>query len=483
MPQGVRIERSPGEVFTLRREFPGAHPFYYRVGYGRLEWSDDLSALVPRAAWPRLDPGHLLTLVHGTAPAPDATPVPEVQRLAVGTVARVDASGVTVTRRVPEMPAPAPGLAQAVGDALSELGAQYAIAYSGGLSSAFTAVSALEAGHRPVLLHADFGEAFRRAPVPNVPDLPDVPDVPGLTTCRVPVDPSELLDHRSITGDEPFPPLPDTEVSSRLVARLSGAAGLPVAAGALLEDLTAITLPEADAGVRGRRLLACEPFHITGTLRGLSEARELMSRGAVFAPGLGGREIPDEQPVGMPPPPKPLGAALVPVLTEAGEAAYASAQLATMALWKEHLDFLPTALGRVVAGLAERGGGGGAVLPALDPTVIATVASLRRGRLGRIHRGSFRTHLPLYEALERHRISGVRRSAPGHWLRVAAAVHLRREREKVIARMTYSSPLADMGLVDPRKVTDILRDAHRLTDHALPLLRAVWLDQWLRGRS
>ncbi|MER8072341.1 hypothetical protein ABTZ59_29025 [Streptomyces sp. NPDC094034] len=474
LPRGVRVERSSAASFVLSRDLPGTRPVYYRVDYGRLEWGDDLSSFLQKSARPSLDPGRLLTLVHGMAPAPDATPVPGVHRLAVGTVARVDATGVTVTRRVPELPKTRTGLVQAVGDALGTLGGEYAIAYSGGLSSAFAALSAREAGHRPVLLHADFGSALRRRPTP---------EIPGFPTRRVSVELSGLLDHHSITGDEMFPPLPDIEVPQRLTARLMDAAGLPVAHGGLLEDLTSIRLPEADAGSRGWRLLGCEPFHITDTLRNLAEARELISRGAVFAPGLGGREIPDKQPVGMASPPKPLGASPMPGLTRAGEEAYSSSQLAMMALWKDHLDFLPPVLGRVIAGLEERGDGG-ALLPALDPVVLAAVAALPPSKLGRISRGTFTTHLPLHKALRKHRISGASRSTPGQWIRLAAAAHLRRARAELIARMEDDDcPLADMGLVDPNKIMEILRDSHQLTEHALPLLRMVWLDQWLRGRS
>lgn len=471
-PRGVRIRRSP-QSFALSRESPGPSPVYYRVDYGRLEWGSDLDDFRSGTARPAVDPGRLLALVHGAVPAPDDTPLPGVQRLAVGTVVRVDTAGVTVTRRIPELPDPGIGLVRAVGDALSGLDGRYVVAYSGGLGSAFVAVCAIRAGHRPRLLHADPGPDFGHLALP---------EIPGLDLGRVRVDPDELLDPHAITGAEPAPPLPDTEVPRRLLAKLAEETGLPVVGGGLFEDLTSSRLPEADTGLRGRRLLGCEPFHITDTLRSLAEARELLSRSAVFVPGLGGREVPDEQPVGAPPPPRPPGANQLPGLTPAGEDAYVSAQHGMMALWKDHLDFLDPVLGRAVAGMAEHGHDG-ALMPALDPHVIASVAALPPTRLGRIDRGAFRNHLPLHAALAGHGVGRVRRRPPGQWLRPAAAGYLFRLRDRIIARMERESPLADLGLIDVRAVSDVFRDGRELTDHALPLLRLVWVDQWLRGRA
>ncbi|MGW0550046.1 hypothetical protein [Streptomyces altiplanensis] len=446
---------------------------YYRIGYGRVEWGDDLSAFL--AGGPRRlpDPGQLLALVHGTVPSPDATLLPGVRRLAVGTAVRVNAAGVTVTRHRPELPEPRTGLAEAVGHALDGLKGDYAIAYSGGLASAFIAVSALAAGHRPVLLHADFGGAWgERSPV--VP-----PPIPGLEIRYVRVDPAKLFTHEPVSGREPVPPLPDREVPLRLTARLSDSCGLPVVSGGLLKDLVSARPPEAGAGYRGWRLLGCEPFHTTGTLSGLAEARELLGRNVAFSPGPGGREAPDGQPAGKPAPPGPAGAAPLPGLTRAGEEALSSSRHGMLALWKDHLDFLDPVSGRVVAGLEERGTGG-ALLPALDPRVIAAVASLPPAKLGRIHRGAFRNHLPLERAVDGRRVYGACRAPSGHWLRLAAAGHLYRERRRIHGWLEQESVLAGLGVLDVDRVLAVLRDGRELAEHALPLLRLVWVCKWLR---
>ncbi|MFD5099506.1 hypothetical protein ACFWJN_11125, partial [Streptomyces albidochromogenes] len=301
-PPGVRTGRPAPGVFELSRDSPGDRPVYYRVGPGRVEWGEDLRAFL--ADGPHRPPrtGHLLALVHGTVPSPDATLLPDVRRLAVGTVVRVDAAGVTVTRQRPEPAEPGTGLAEAVGRALDGLNGEYAIAYSGGLASAFVAVSALAAGHRPVLLHADFGGA-RGGGAPVVPS-----PVPGLEIRRVPVDPARLFAHEPVSGREPLPPLPDTEVPRRLMDRLSESCGLPVVSGGLLKDLVSARLPEAGTGYRGWRLLGCEPFHVNATLRGLAEARRLLGGNTVFPPGAYDREPAAGRPPGRPGPPGGTGA-------------------------------------------------------------------------------------------------------------------------------------------------------------------------------
>lgn len=475
-PGGVRVERPSPDTFRLRRDSPGSRPVYYRVGYGRVEWGDDVDAFLPGGSRrsPDPDPGQLLALIHGTVPSPDATLLPGVQRLAVGTVVRVDTAGVTVTRHRPELPEPRLGMAEAVGRALDGLKGDYAIAYSGGLASAFLAVSALAAGHRPLLLHADLGGAWGEKP-PAGP-----PPIPGLEIRHVRVDPAELFAHEPVSGREAVPPLPDTQVPQRLMARLSDMCGLPVVSGGLLKDLASARLPEADAGYRGWRLLGCEPFHITDTLRGLAEARELLSRNVVFSPGLGGREAPDEQPVGKPAPPRPAGAAPLPGLTQEGEEALSSSRHGMLALWKDHLDFLDPVSGRVVAGLEERGASG-ALLPALDPLVIAAVAALPPAKLGRIHRGVFRNHLPLEQAVNKRRVYDVCRAPSGHWLRLGAVAHLHRERRRIHGWLEQESALADLGVLDVGRVLAVLRDGRELAEHALPMLRLVWVCQWLRG--
>ncbi|MEV8306705.1 hypothetical protein AB0P36_04910 [Streptomyces flavidovirens] len=474
VPGGVRIERPSPDVFRLSRDSPGSRSVYYRVGYGHVEWGEDLGAFLTGEPYQTPGPGQLLALIHGTVPSPDATLLPGVQRLAVGTTVRVDSAGVTVTRQRPELAEPGIGVAEAVGRALDGVKGDYAIAYSGGLSSAFLAVSALAAGHRPVLLHADFGGAWGERP-PAAP-----PPVPGLEIRYVPVDPAELFAHEPVSGREPVPPLPDTQVPLRLMDRLSESCGLPVVSGGLLKDLASARLSEADTGYRGWRLLGCEPFHITDTSRGLAEARELLSRKVVFSPGPGGREAPGERLVGKPARPRPAGAASLPGLTQDGEEALSSSRHGMLARWKDHLDFLDPASGRVVAGLEERGAGG-ALLPALDPQVIAAVAALRPARLGRIHRGAFRNHLPLERAVRKRRVYDVCRAPSGHWLRLGAVAHLHRERGRVHAWLERESALADLGVLDVGRVLAVLRDGRELAEHALPMLRLVWVCQWLRG--
>jgi hypothetical protein len=304
--------------------------------------------------------------------------------------------------------------------------------------------------------------------------------IPGLEVRRIQVDPYELLDHDRITGDELIPPLPDIEVPRRLAARLAGDAGRPLVSGGLLGDLVSAKLPDANEGTRGWRLLACEPFHTVGTVRTLAQARDLMSEGLVHASESGGGpNVPDRHPLG--------GASLpsssdLPGLTEEGRRAFVSAHRGGMAVWREHLDFLDPVLGRVTAGLAERGDGG-AELPALDLRVLAAAAALPPSKLARIRRGMFCNHLPLHQALAAHRVTGVGRPSPAFWLRLASAAHLYREREKIIAQLKRECALADLGLIDAEAIVNSLRDGRSLTEHALPLLRLVWVDRWLRGRS
>ncbi|MDQ3988202.1 MAG: hypothetical protein M3291_03205 [Actinomycetota bacterium] len=470
---GVRIEHATSS-FELTRDHPSTQPVYYRVGYGKLEWGSRLADFLDRGVPPVPDPGWLLALIQGEIPAPDSTPVPGVQRLSVGTAVRVDSAGVTVGWRRPTQQRAVAGLAQAVADSVGA--SEFAIAYSGGLSSAFVAASALRAGRRPLLLHADLGAAVR---------MGSLAEVPGLEVQRKVVDPLELLDHHPITGDELLPPMPDIEVPRRMLARLATDTGVPIVSGGLLTTLTSVKLPDVQAGLRGWRLLGCEPFHISGTLRTLTEARELLGKGVVYSPDGprdGARSAPDAQPVGAPPPPSPTGGAKLPGLTAVGRQALETAHRGSMAVWQDHLDSLGPALGRLTAGLEERGDGG-ALLPALDPGVLAAVAAVRPARLGHIRRGMLRTHLPLRRMVAAHGIDRVDESSTGFWLRLAAAVYLHRERDKIISELERGCALADLGLIEPAVVTRTLRDGRLLAELALPLLRMVWIDRWLRGRS
>lgn len=464
---GLRVEHS-STSFELYREYPHARPVYYRVEHGRLEWSLDIEDFVPASGRPTPSPGALLTLLQGNAPAPDSTLLPGVHRLPVGTAVRVTEQGITVTRRQPVLPGGGGrgGLVEAVGEVLD--GGAHALAYSGGTGSAFLAACALSAGHRPLLLHGDLGPGVHRTPAP---------EVPGLPLTRIRIDVSELLDEHTITGEELVPPLPDREVPRRLAAALARAAGiqdLPLVGGTLLKELTSAKLPDVDAGVRDWRLLSCEPFHVSGTLRTLDEARTLLGRGLVHAPDL--------RPEGAPAPASPTGRAALPGLTPQGEDLFATTHRAGMAIWQEHLDFLPPVLGTATAGSEERGDAG-LRLPALDPRVLAALTALGPSDLGRIRGGLLENNLPLHRALSRHGITAVRRATPAFWLRRAAAEHLLRERKKIVTQLSRECALADLGLVAPHTVIRLLSDGRDLADHALPLLRLVWLDHWLRGGS
>ncbi|WP_434599940.1 hypothetical protein [Streptomyces sp. A5-4] len=467
-PLGARIRQSDA-AFELRRDTPGRVPLYYRVGHGRLEWSGDLSDFHDGQPLPPPDPGALLAMVLGSAPAPDSTPLPGVHRLAVGVTVQVDRDGVRMSRHRPPTARTAQSPKRALGRALGAAQEPYAIAFSGGLSSVFLAVCALRAGHRPPLVHADFGPGF---------GSPALPRVPGLECERVPVDLLELLDHRT-GGEAAFPPLPDTEVPRLLAERLTAHSGLPVVSGGLLDSLMSARLPDANPGVRSWRLLGCEPFHVSGTLASLEQARAMFDKGVVHDPDRE-QSLPDSQRVGAPQPPSPTGADRVPGLTDKGRDAFDASRRGSLALWRDHLELLPTVIGRADAALTEYGDGGGR-LPALDPGVLDAIGALSASRLGRIRGGSFQSHVPMRTAAAAHRVRGVRKSAPRYWLRLAAAEYLHRERRKVITELEHGFALADMGLVDPAALITLLRDGRDLSAHALVLLRMVWLDRWLRG--
>ncbi|GIH08910.1 hypothetical protein Rhe02_69770 [Rhizocola hellebori] len=462
---GVRTQRTATSLELSRDRIGDA--VYYRLGYGRLEWGVDLEGFVTGSALPAIDPGALLLLVEGYAAAPDAVPIPGVQRLSVGTTVRLDAAGVTVTRRPAPLPANGPGLVDAVGAALRKLGPQYSIAYSGGVSSAFLAACALSAGHRPQLIHADFGPLFARKALS---------EIRGLEIQRIRTDLSELLDRHRFTGPRFLPPLLDTEVPRLLADRLAEANHhVALVSGGLLEDVVSARLPEVSVGTRGWRLLACEPFHIAGTLGGLAEARVLLGKGVVYVPNASQ----DAQPVAATPPPSPTGGSRVPGLTDEGKQALESAHRAAMAVWKEHLDALDPVLGRVVAGIEQRGHPGIA-MPALDPGVIAAAGALPVSKIANIRQGSFRNHRPLYGALAALGVKDLRQASPAFRLRLGAIQHLHREREKIVRQLSRECALADLGLVRPQPLINILRDGTTLAANALPLLRLVWVDQWLR---
>ncbi|WP_181765523.1 hypothetical protein [Streptomyces albidus (ex Kaewkla and Franco 2022)] len=468
---GVTVEAGPGG-FELTRTGLGEGDVYYRLGPGRLEWSESPGDFAGAPEGNAPDAGTLLALIHGLAPPPDGTPLPGVRRLALGTSVRVGADGVTVTRRRPHLPAETPGLLSAVADVLSEAPGGYAIAYGGGLSSAFLAVAALAAGHRPQLVHAELGLPGHRPPPAAIP---------GLEVRRVPVDVFDLLDHHRAPLGELTPSLPDLEFPRRIAETLASAAGRPLASAALLEDLTAAKLSDVATGQRHWRLLTCEPFHLSGVLPSLEDAVGLLEQGVVRSDKPDPAAADDAQALDRPPPPVPLGRRDLPGMTGAGRAALQTVQQASLSVWKDHLDFLGPLLGRADAGVTERVPWGGALYPATDPRVLAALQALPPEQLGRISRGVFRNNLPLTGAVARHRVRGLRRASSSFDLRLAAAAYLHRESAKVVAELERESALADMGLIEPDTVTGLLKEGPGRADHALPLLRLLWIDRWLKG--
>ncbi|GAA2846495.1 hypothetical protein GCM10010517_03210 [Streptosporangium fragile] len=441
-------------------------PVYYRVGMGRLEWSCDLAAFGAGDGIPVPDVGTLLTIADGYQVAPDYSPIPGVARLPLGAVVQVDGAGVTVSRRQPMLPQHLT-FQQAVTEALAHLGDDFAIAYSGGLSSTFLACCSANAGSQPPLLHGVIRDHRERT-------LPG--GIDGLDLKAVDVDLGELLDPHLITGDEPLPPMPEVEVRRRMAAALEREFGGRVVTGALLKDLVSARLGQVEAGVKDWRLLTVEPFHIHGTLRDLAAARELLKDQRVHRPGAGTE---DSQPTAAPPPPSPKPTE-PPGLTAKASDALASARRGALGVWKDHLDFLDPVLGRALAGLAERGP---LATPALSNPVLSSAAALKPAELVRIRKGVLVKHLPLKRALKARGIATVRDASPGFWVRAAAGAYLIRERDKIVRQLETECALADLGLVDPQRVTAVLHDGRELANQVMPLLRLVWLDQWLRKRA
>ena len=473
----MAVTASPTE-FELARLAPAAAPVYYRLRRGRLEISDDLRAFQPAGPQPPPDHGVLLGMIHGLPDAPGATALPGVHELTVGDRLRVGEDGISVLRRPLQPPRGARPLQRAISQAIAPPdGGDLAIAYSGGLASSFLAVTARAAGARPELLHADLDGGSSA-----------LPEIPGARIRRVGCDVFELLDPGQISGREISPPLPDSALRSRLLARLGEAAGTPLVSGALLESLVATTLPEVGGAQWGRRLLACEPFHREGVLATLRDARAMLSgNGAgMRAPRVTGAEPAEaeSQEVGAAPP-TPSDHAGLPGLTETGREALKSARLATGAMWRTYLDDLPTAVGRVEAARQEAGLAAPAcdvAVPALDSRVLAAIAALPARELGRVRGGRFVNQAPLRDGLARAGVGPVREASSGFRVRLAAAAYVHRERRAIAAQLASDCALADLGLLDPRPVLQLLRDGQATADRALMLLRLIWLDRWLRRR-
>lgn len=478
---GIRV-RADADAFELVRERLSDRPVYLRVGYGGLEWGDDLTAFLPPGGRPAVTPGLALALVHGIPQPPDATLVPGVRRLTLGTRVRVDRSGVTTSHGPAPVPVQKTTLSGAIGEELSALGPRFAVAYSGGLASSFLAVSAQAAGLRPVLLQV-------RPPWP-VPET-EPPSIPGLAVRQVPFDALDALDHHQVTGEELAPPLPEVVFRRRLSDALVRHFDGPVASGSLLEDLASTTLPEIDAGWAGWRLLTCEPFHAGGTVDGLRAAREMIASGpqrAAVRPM--DSEVEEVQAVearheaaraGR------TGGSGLPGLTDDARHALMYARQGMLAVWKQRKERLQPAAGRLEAGMEERGltwpdpVDDRLVTPALASGALTAVTALPGHGLGRIRGGVFQNHLPLRRAVDAAGARGVRHRSARFSVGIAAAAYLRRERSKIVAELSAESALADLGMIDPGVITGLLKDGVHLADHALPLLRLVWLDRWMRG--
>jgi hypothetical protein len=478
-PPGTRMVQQPAE-FELSRDVPGPHPVYYRIGSGRLDCGDDLAEVATRAGAADVDAGALLALIHGLPEAPDSSGVPGVHRLTVGTTLRVDSGGVRVLRR-PASVGRGGRLRPAVLDALGGLPRGYAIAYSGGLASAYLAVCAIAAGHRPTVVHASLG-GTRPAPA-----------IPGADLVVVPVDPDEALDPHQVTGAETLPPLPEVALYRHLTATLAGLAGGPMVTGASLTGLLTANLSDIPLGPGGRRLLGCEPFHLSGRLPTLRAARDLIaaqSDGVVRRAAGAPRHRPEDevQPVGIAPERSTEdghGDGL-PGLTEDGREALRSARLGTSAVWRNHLDGVPAVLGRAEADLRQRGdqrpGDPQVVQPALHQAVLAAIDALPNRRLAVIRGGLVRNQWPLRSTVHRHGVRSVLEHSSLFQARLAAARYLDRTREKVAADLGRECALADLGLLDPSPLLTLLDDGRLTADRALVILRLVWINRWLLNR-
>ncbi|MEV8375922.1 hypothetical protein AB0P21_24505 [Kribbella sp. NPDC056861] len=478
-PLGVRLSISPADV-ELSRHSPGPRPVYYRLGRGLLEWSTELAGLRRADEASAVDYGALLALIHGLPEPPDFTGVPGVQRLTAGTVVRVDAAGVSVSSRPPVIPQSRQGLEAAVREVLDELPDGFTIAYSGGVASAFLA--ACSTGRGAKLVHA----VLDGLPEPR----PALPDVPGLHTDQVPVDLVTALAPHQVTGDEITPPLPEAALRRHVAAAIAAVSDGPVVSGSVLESLLTANLPELPLGLAGRRLLTCEPFHLSGQLPRLRDARDLLvaqgegvARRQVAAAPDGGEA--ESQPVGIAPVRSgtdPFGDGL-PGLTEDGREALRSARLGASAVWRKHLEGLPAALGRADAEFASRDGEGSLLfMPALDDRVLGAIAAIPPRRLADIRHGLVRNQLPLHKTVERHGVRGVLGQSAGFRARLAAAGYLHQVREKVAIDLARQCPLADLGLLDPDPVIQLLEDGQLTADRALTILRLVWINQWLLTR-
>ncbi len=474
----LRLEQT-GRSWALTCRWPG-YAVFYRIDDGVLECSDELARLIRGDVRATMADATLLSLIHGVPFPPDATHVPGVRRLVVGGTLRVDERGVVVTIAPPDPPAQlAPRrptkLADAITEWLAALSDDWALAFSGGLASTFLAVCASNAGACPPLLHVPLASPLYQ---------PELPDVDGRTAIVIGQDFVDQMAEHHITGTEAVPPLPDVCFPGWVLRRAVSQQDCVVVAGVGLESLVTTDLPNANLGLRSRRLRSCEPFHHTGRLRTIRHARRALRRGL----SLGSRtSVAEHDPV-------PAGGGQspglipheLPGLTDRGRSTLESASLASHTMITEHrvrIGPLYARLEQTIRQLWLNDDVSAAAMryPSLAPGVLATAAALTPHEIAEIRGGLFVNHLPLRAELSRHGIGRVRESPGSFWARLAAARYLLRERRTITTELSRGSALAQRGLIDPAALSAALADGAVLAEHALPMLRAVWLDRWLRA--
>jgi len=113
--------------------------------------------------------------------------------------------------------------------------------------------------------------------------------------------------------------------------------------------------------------------------------------------------------------------------------------------------------------------------------VAATAARLRPADLAGLAGGRFRNQLPLRLAVERSGVGAVGEAATEFRARLLAMICLHRARRCFADELHAGSALADRGLIDPAVTVAVLRHDTAWQTCALPLLRMIWIDRWLRA--
>lgn len=453
--------------FTVHQCSSSARPLYYRARAGGLAIADVPADLADGPV--SLSDTQLMGLVYGAALPPDATLWPGVRRLTVGDRIRVGTAGVT-TSRLPVTPPDQDerSLPEAIA---ATLPSDPLIAFAGGLASTFLTLVAVRAGLRPTLVNI---VAAGR------PALPPLPRIDGAEPAVVALNPGELPDERQITGTEPQPPLPDVQFRRAVLRAVAEHGGHgPVVAGTLLQEAFQGRLADAELGLAGRRLLAAEPFHATGHLASLRRARTAVRTGSGdprSAPQAAAEHLgqADE-----------CATALV---TDAGDEAARAARTAATLIWRDRRRQLPTVTHRLESLIASRRLAPAwyadravpeVVYPALSPAVLGMAEHTPPGALVAIRRGRIVNSLPLAAFvgdLPVHRAGALAR------FRVAAAAYLAVAGPRIARDLARGSALVDRGLLSPVRLQAALQDGYQAAEVAVPLLRAVWLDRWLRER-